>query len=287
MKAIYKRELQSYFKTTTGYVFVAFMLLAIGIYSVAINIKSGSANFEYVLYNMSFIYLLIIPLLTMRSFSEEKRQKTDQMLYSAPIKISGIVLGKYLAMLTVLAVPILITAFYPLILSAFGTVNLLISYSALIVFFFLGATLISVGMLISAYTENPLISAVVTFCAMLLIYLSTGITSFVSTSTIATLIAFTILVILAALIVGRVTKSKPAAFLSGIVLEVILLVVYLIDQTLFESGFTKVLNAIAIFQRFDVFMYGVFNINSFFYFITVSALFVFLSVQAVEKRRWS
>ena len=123
MTAIYRRELNSYFKGLTGYVFAAFMLLFIGIYCAIINLKSGYASFGYVLNNASFIYIIIIPILTMRSVAEERRQRTDQLLYALPISMAKIVMGKFLAMLTVLAVPLAVICVYPIALSGFGTVN--------------------------------------------------------------------------------------------------------------------------------------------------------------------
>ena len=175
MKAIYKNELRSYFTSMTGYVFVGFMLLFAGIYTLALCLRSGFPSFEYVLANMSFVFFIIVPVITMKVLSEEKRQKTDQLLYSLPITTTDVVLGKYFALLTVLAVPLLIMAFYPLILSLYGNVYLLTAYGALLGFFFMGAAFLAIGLFISSVTESQMIAAGLCFVVLLLNYFITQI----------------------------------------------------------------------------------------------------------------
>lgn len=128
MKAIFRRELSSYFTGLSGYVFGAFLLLFAGIYTMAYNIRAAVSNFEYVLSSMSFIFLVIVPILTMRVFAEEKRQKTDQLLYSLPLTMTEVVMGKYLAMLVMFLIPLCIIGIYPAVLSHFGKVNLAAAY---------------------------------------------------------------------------------------------------------------------------------------------------------------
>ena len=105
MTAIYKRELKSYFQSMTGYVLIAFLVIFTGIYFMAYNLNSGYPYFSYVLMNINYVLIIIIPMLTMRSFAEERKNKTDQLLLAAPVKLFDIVMGKYLAMATVFAVP--------------------------------------------------------------------------------------------------------------------------------------------------------------------------------------
>lgn len=152
MKAVFRRELSSYFTGLSGYVFGAFLLLFAGIYTMAYNIRAAVSNFEYVLSSMSFIFLVIVPILTMRVFAEEKRQKTDQLLYSLPLTMPEVVMGKYLAMLVMFLIPLCIIGIYPAVLSHFGKVNLAAAYGALVGFFFLGAALLAVGAFISSVT---------------------------------------------------------------------------------------------------------------------------------------
>ncbi|MDF2950626.1 MAG: putative rane protein, partial [Anaerocolumna sp.] len=117
MLAIYKKELKSYFTSMTGYVFIAFFLIIIGIFFVIYNLLNQLANFEYVLSDVSFIFVILVPILTMRLMAEEKKQKTDQLLLTSPVPVSHIILGKFLAVITVYFISIAIISFYPLIAS--------------------------------------------------------------------------------------------------------------------------------------------------------------------------
>ena len=155
MLAIYKREVRSYFQSMVGCVFVAFLIAFTGIYFMAYNLTAGYPYFSYTLSGTLIVFIVGIPLITMRSFSEERKNKTDQLLLTAPVKISDIILGKYLALLVVFLIPLVIVAFYPLIFAKFGDVYLLTSYGSLIAFFIMGAALIAIGMFISVcFPEN-------------------------------------------------------------------------------------------------------------------------------------
>ena len=115
MKAVLKHELSGYFHSLTAYVFGAFLLVFVGIGSMLYNIQQAVANFEYVLGFISLIFVGLVPILTMRALAEERKQRTDQLLYSLPITTTDIILGKYLALLVVFLIPLVIVAFYPLI----------------------------------------------------------------------------------------------------------------------------------------------------------------------------
>ena len=167
MKAIFERELRSYYTSVSGYVFAAFLLLFAGIYTMSVCLVGGYANFEYVLGNMSFIFLLIVPIITMKTFAEERRQRTDQLLYALPIGMTRVVLGKYLALLAVFAVPMLIIALYPLVLSLYGTLSFRTILVTYIGFLLLGASLLAIGMFISSLTESQPLAAGGTFLVLL------------------------------------------------------------------------------------------------------------------------
>lgn len=143
MIAIWKHELSGYFHTLTAYVFGAFLLVAVGIGAMLYNIQAAVSNFEFVLSFGSLVFVVIVPILTMRVIAEERRQKTDQLLYSLPITTTQVVLGKYLALLTVYLVPLCVIAVYPLIFSRFGAVYLPTSYGSILAFFIMGAALIA------------------------------------------------------------------------------------------------------------------------------------------------
>ena len=181
MTAILKREIGFYYKNITGWMLSSFLLIFAGIYCMAYNLSGYYAKFEYVLSAISFIYLIAVPIISMRTLAEEKRQKTDQLLYSLPMRLSSIVIGKYLGMLVVLAMPVLIMALYPLILSQFGSIHYASAYSALFAFFLLGACLLSIGLFISSVTESQVAAAVITLVTMLLLYFMNGLASYLST----------------------------------------------------------------------------------------------------------
>ena len=124
MTAIYKKEVLSFFRSMMGYLYTAFLLLIAGVFFTAFNLQGGVPEFGYVLGNTTVVLLIVIPVITMRSLGEEQRQKTDQLLFTAPVKVGRIVLGKFLAILTVFAAPLIILAACPLVLSLYGAVPL-------------------------------------------------------------------------------------------------------------------------------------------------------------------
>lgn len=287
MSAVYKHEVSSYFTNVTGWVFGAFVLLFAGIYMMAYNLRGGYTNFEYVLGGMSFVFLVTVPILTMKIIAEEKRQRTDQLLYSLPISMTKVVLGKYLALLTVFALPVLVICFYPLLLMAFGNVWLPAAYSAILGFYLLGAALIAIGMLISSITESQAVAAGLCFIVMLLNYFITSLASYASSSASGSLAAFTVLVLLIGALFKLMTRSGFASIVLMAILEGALLVSFIVDSSAFEGLFPAVMEQLSLFDRFYGFIEGVFDLRSVVYLISVAAVFVFLSVQSLEKRRWS
>lgn len=286
MTAIYQRELRSYFHGMTGYVFIAFLLLFAGIYTMFYNLSSGYPNFEYVLQAMTIIFLIAIPILTMRVIAEERRQKTDQLLYTLPVGMTRVVLGKYLAMVTVVAAPCVVMAFYPLLLSTFGTVSFPTAYGALVGFFLLSAALSAIGLLISSITENQAVAAGLCFGVMLLLYFMTSLSSFVPSSTGASLGALLVTILVIAVLVRVFTKSA-AALLVGIIGEGCLFGAYFAASDAFAGLFGRVVNGLSVFTRFNTFVEGMFDWTAVVYYLSIIAVALFLAVQSMEKRRWS
>lgn len=287
MTAVYQRELGSYFKGMLGYLFTAFVLIFAGIYTMAYNLSGAYANFAYVLDAISFIYMIAVPILSMRTFAEERRQKTDQLLYALPISMSSVVAGKYLAVVTVLLVPMGIMALYPLILSQFGTVSLPTAYGALLAFFMLGASLLSVGLFISSLTDNQVASAVMTLVAVLLLYFLSGLASFVSSEASASLMALCVLVGIFALVLYALSKNPIVAFGVGVAGVGALMGWYSVDSSAFEGLFGTIMTQLSVFDRFYGFIDGVFDLKAIVYYASMIAVFLFLTVQSMEKRRWS
>ena len=287
MRAIFEKEFKSFFNNMSGYIFCTFVLLFAGIYTMALNLKRGSANFEYVLGNMSFVYLVAIPVLTMRIISEDRHQKTDQLYYSLPLKMTEVVLGKYFAMLAVLAIPTLIIGIYPLILKAFGNVTFFAAYGTLLAFFMMGAALTAVGMFISALTENQAISAVICLIVMLVSYYISAIADLVSVSSTVSMVTITVIALIIAAVIWYMVKSGLAALIFLAVAELAAVIVKSVSPDLMRGFLPKLLNSFSIFNTFYTFPNGVFDITALVYFIAVAAVFVYLTVQAREKRRWS
>lgn len=287
MTAIYQRELRSYFHGMTGYVFIAFLLLFAGIYTMFYNLSSGYPNFEYVLQAMTIIFLIAIPILTMWVIAEERRQKTDQLLYTLPVGMTRVVLGKYLAMVTVVAAPCAVMAFYPLLLSTFGTVSFTTACGALVGFLLLSAALTAIGLLISSLTENQAVAAGLCFGVILLLYFMSSLSSFVPSSAGASLGALLITVLVIAILVRVFTHSTPAAVITGLVGEGILFVTYLTASDSFAGLFGRVVDGLSVFARFNTFVEGMFDWTAVIYYLSIIAVALFLSVQSMEKRKWS
>ncbi len=287
MKAVYNKELKSFFTTPMGMIFIAFMLLVVGLYTWAINFIQLMPNFEYALYSATLVYLFFIPVLTMRSIAEEKRNRTEQLLFSAPVTVADIVLGKYFAMLTILAIPLVITAAYPLIISMYGAVNFASAYLMLFAFFLLGAALTAIGMFISSMTENQLIAAVLSLAAMLMIYFMNSLINMVNSSSIMALSMFTVFVVVFAIVVYAMTNSKNLAVILGFVLEIAVVVLYSMFPEMLITGFDAMLSSFALFNRLNNFYFGMLDLGALVYYLSVCALFVLFTVQSIEKRRWS
>lgn len=287
MIAVFKRELNAYFKGIMGYLAAAFLLIFAGIYTMAYNLSGYYANFEYVVSAISFIYLIAVPVLTMRSIAEEKRSKTDQLLYSLPISMTDVIVGKYLAMLVVLALPIAIMGTYPLILSEYGNVSLKMAYGSLIAYFMLGACLLSIGLFISSITESQVASAVITLVVMLFLYFLTSLASFISTSAEASMIALLICAVIFALVILILTKNTLITVFTAIIGGLSVYLFYQADSAAFSGLFPEIMEGLSVFDRFDVFIGGVFDLTAIVYYLSIIIVFLFMSVQAMEKRRWS
>ncbi len=233
------------------------------------------------------MYLIAVPVLTMRVFAEERRQGTDQLLYSLPVSVTQLVLGKYLAMVALLAIPTAVISTYPLIIGSFGDISYATAYSSIGAFFLLGCALIAIGMFMSSITENQIIAAVMCLGTLLLCYLMTALSNLITSTSLASTISMMVVALLLSLIVRLMTKSWTAAGVTAVVTFVPLALLYLLSPSVMEGAFTSALSALAIFDRMESFTSGNFDLTGVTYFVSAAALFCFFTVQAVEKRRWS
>lgn len=287
MKAIFRHELSTYFTSLTGYVFGAFLLLFAGIYTMAVNLNGGMTNFEYVLSNLAFIYLIIVPVVTMGTIAQEKRQRTDQLLYSLPMTMTQVTVGKYAALLVVFLIPTGILCLYPLVLTAFGTLHLPLVFGTVVGFFFLGAALLAIGMFLSSITESQGVAAGICFVVMLVNYFISDLAGYFSSSAFASFGAFTVLVLLVGLIFRLMTRNSTVSLALAGGLELVLILGYALGGDSFAGLFPTMVEKLSLFDRFYQFVDGIFDLRSLAYFLTVIGVFLFLTVQSLEKRRWS
>ena len=240
MIAIFKRELRAFFQSMIGWLFVAAVMFLTGVYFMAINLLSGYSSVGNTVASSVFVYVLTIPILTMRILSEERKQKIDQLILTAPISVGKIVVGKYLAMCTVLLIPVLVVGSYPLILSNFGTVAFAENYTAILGFALYGLTVVAMGLFISSVTENQVIAAILSFAAMFITYMMSGIVSLVTAA-----------------------ENSVTAFAA------------------------KVLGVFDFSSRLDMLLNGQLDISAVVYYLTMIMMFLFLTSQSIQKRRYT
>lgn len=287
MTAVYKRELRSYLTSMTGYLFIFFILLLTGIYFSAYQLDIAYPKFEYTLSAMTFVFLICVPILTMRTLAEERKQKTDQLLLTSPVSVGKIIMGKYLALVTVFAIPMAIICFYPLVMSKFGDISFGSAYTAVLGFFLLGCANLAIGVFISSLTESQVIAAVLTFVFLFAFFMMNGISSFFSEGALSTCITFGLLILAAAIIIYSMIKNFLISALICVIGEAALAVVYVINSSFFAGGIQKVLQIFNLSGHFDNFANEIFDINGIVYYLSVIAVCVFLTVQSIVKRRWN
>ena len=286
MTAVYKKEWKSLLTSMIGYVFIAFLLAVTGIYFTAYHLQAMYPKFAYTLQAALFIFLILVPVLTMRILAEERRQKTDQLLLTSPVSVTGVVLGKFLALVSVFLLPVLILAVYPLILSQFGTISFRESYTALFGFFLLGSCYLSIGLFLSSVTESQVIAAVLTFFVLFISYVMEGIASFFPETASGSCLSLAAAAVILAYIIFHMSGKKRIAVLSAALMEGILAAVYFLNASVYEGLFQEILLVFNITAHFEEFASGMFDVAGIFYYLSVIALFLFLTVQSIQKRRW-
>ena len=288
MLAIYKRELKSYFHSMTGCVFIAFLVMFTGIYFMAYNLNAGYPYFSYTLSGSLIVFLVGIPLLTMRSFSEERKTKIDQLLLTAPVSLTKVVLGKYFAMVTVLAVPNVIFCLFPLLIKLQGTAYLLVDYSSIAVFFLLGCVYLAIGMFMSSLTESQIIAFISTFGILLLLYLWDGILSFLPSSALSGMIGILLILTLIVVYIYHMTKNWMLAAGIEAVGIAAALIVYFVKSSLYENLLTKLLGRLALADVFmNISSSNIVDVSGLLLYVSILIIFVFLTIQTIQKRRWS
>lgn len=287
MIAVLKHELRNYFHSFTAYVFGAFLLAIVGIGAMLYNLQAAVSNFEYVLSFGTIIFVVIVPILTMRVIAEERKQKTDQLLYSLPISTVKVILGKYLALLVIYLIPLAIISIYPLIFAQFGDVYLPTSYGSLVAIFIMGAALVALGVFISSLTDNQGIAAGIGIAVILFNYYSVSLSEYVSSTAFGSAIALSVLALLLGVIIRYLTRNEQLASGISLILLAVITATYFLNPTAFEGLLPNIMRQLSLFDRFNTFVSGVFDLTAIFYYVSVIVFFLFLSVQSLEKRRYN
>lgn len=288
MKAVYKKELSSFFHSMTGYALVAFLVTFTGVYFMLYNLNQGYPYFSYTLSAVMLVLLVLIPVLTMRSFAEERKSRTDQLLFTSPVKLRQVVIGKYLAMCTVYLIPNLIFCLFPLIIKAQGTAYLLADYSSILQFFLLGCSFISIGMFFSSLTESPIIAAVSTFAATLILYIWEYLTDYLPDGAAANLIFLLAICIGLAAALVHMTKNRFLGAAFAFLTAAASIILCILKSSVFEGLIKNVLGSLNLAEGFNNAAFNqIFDVSAVILQLTVIFVFGFLTVQSIEKRRWS
>ena len=288
MAAIFKKELRSFFFSMTGYALTAFFIAFVGIYFMIYNIGYGYPYFSYTLSGVTLVLLVLVPVITMRSFAEERKNRTDQLLFTSPIKIRDIVVGKYAAMTIVFLVPNVVFCLFPLIIKSMGNASLLSDYVAIFEFFLMGCAFIAMGMFFSSITESPMISAVVTFAVTLIMYIWETLIGYLPSSAFANLAAIAVIIACALLLLYHVNKNRYLFIGLAVLAAVALIVIYAVDSTLFENRLSLILSELDVAGAFNNAAFNsLFDLPGTIMNMTIIGVFIFLTVQSIEKRRWS
>ena len=287
MKAIFTHELRSSFRSLSAWVFASFLLCFVGIGAMMYNIQAAVSNFEYVLSLSCLAFVVIAPILTMRVLAEERRQRTDQLLYALPVSTTEVILGKYAALLALYLVPLAIIAVYPLIFAQFGEVYLPTSYGSLFAFFLLGAALLAVGLFISSLTDNQGLAAGIGIAVILFNYYSVSLSEYMSSSALGSVIALVAISCAAGLLLKLLTGNGTLGYWTGFGLSAASIALYNLDREALEGLLPEIMGTLSLFERFYVFVNGVFDLKAVVFYLSVIAFFLFLSVQSLEKRRYN
>ena len=286
MLAIYKKEMLGYFTHMMGYVFLAFTLLVIGVGFTFSNVFGLNANFHQSLSGALMFFFILIPVLTMRLFSEEARQKTDQLIFTSPLSIGAIVLGKFFAAFTLFTIATAITMVMPFMLSRFGELPLNHIIGTYVAFLLIGSACIGVGLFISVLTDNQIIAAVITIGAIFALFVIDSVAVIIPATTFASF-AFVLLVtiLVVAILYNATRKIVPAIIVAVIALGAVA-GVYFYNNLLFDGLIFRFLIWLSIFGRFGNFSRGILNTRDIIYYISFTALFVYFTINVIEKRRW-
>lgn len=287
MVAMFKKEMRTYFTSMTGYIFLAFFTLITGIFYSQYCLQYGSSNYIPVLSSVILVFLLLIPTITMRLLAEESGQKTDQLLFTSPITVKSIILGKYFSAVALFLIAIFITVLFPLMLLPFGEVAFAETFGAFVAFFLIGICFIAVGLFISSLTDNQIIAAVASFGVLLAMYIMDSIVQGLPRDRFSSVIFAIFIVLALAFFIYNNIKSIYASIIILILGVTVISGLYFGMPTVFDGLIVNFFGWFSIMKRLNNFFMGIFDVSSIVYYISFASIFVYLTMQVVEKRRWS
>ena len=288
MKAIYKRELNSYFNSMVGPVVLALMLCFGGIYFMAYNLNYGYPYFSYALGSMRLVLLMVAPVLTMRSMAEDRRNKTDQLWLTAPVTVAEVILGKFFAMATVVALPMVVLMSCPMVIALSGTAYLLADYCTFLAFYLMALAYVAIGMFMSSLTESQMISAITSFGVLLVLYLWEDLLGFLPTGAMGSLVGFALLLAFVCSAVQGFANNWIVTALLALGGTGALVITYLKDSSSYAGLLAEVLGKFNLNEPISNFAYyQVLDLQGLLLYLSFIALMLFLTVQVVQKRRWN
>jgi ABC-2 type transport system permease protein len=234
MLAVYKRDLRAFYTTPIGFVFSGIMVLFMNLCFYYQNVQTSSSDIKPLFYLLLIGLAFLAPILTMRLLSEEKKLKTDQLLFTVPIRMTDIVLGKYFAAMSVFIISLLGTFMIPLILAAYSVAEPWSIFGNYVAILAAASAFISIGLFISSLTENQLVSAIITWAVLIGLYLMNTLASSIEITFVKTILSW-----------------------------------------------------FSIFSRYSGFAYGLFDLSDIIYYISISFVFVFLTVRMLDKKRYA
>jgi ABC-2 type transport system permease protein len=287
MLAVYEKEIKSYFHSMIAYLFLALFWAASGVYFTVYCLSGGVMDFgQYVLSSITILFIIIVPVLTMRLMADEKKQKTDQLFLTAPVRVSSVILGKYLAVLTLFGIGLLGVFCQSIVLSFFGDMVWRTNLTAFIGFFLMGACFLAIGTFISCCTESQVASAAISFGVVLFCFLLPNIVSLAPGRARYTFMIGAVVILCLGAFFYHETHSLPIGAGAAGVGIVALVVAWVVKPALFDDGLSKVVDWISILDRYDNFINGIFDGSSIIYYLSFIAVFLYLSIQTIEKKRW-
>jgi len=286
MISIYKKEMRAYFSNMMCYVFLCAMIVIVGIFFVMISVFGLNPNYHIVLNNVTTFFFILIPVITMRLFSEEARQKTDQLLFTSPLSVTQIVLGKFFAAVSLFFLAVAVTVLFPLLINQYGDLPLSLIIGTHIGFALIGAACISVGVFISVLTDNQIIAAVATVGAIFMMFVIDGIALSMPTTTFASFMFVAVIITIIAAIWYNATRNIMATACVGVFSLAVAGGLYIFNNLIFDGIIVRVLQWFSVFARFNNFFIGILNISDIVYYVSFCLLFVYLAINVIEKRRW-